>query len=141
MLNPDKGIALFTDGSSWNVDRSGGWAWIALDGYNGEEQGAGSALQTTNNRMEMQAWIEGLTFIYRTCGSCQILVYSDSEYVGLGHTDPTRKRNHNSDLWKELTKVSSLHDTVKFVHVKGHADSYYNDLVDQMASKARKEKL
>lgn len=132
-------MALFTDGSSYNRDRSGGWAWLAFDTFGNEEIGMGGASDTTNNRMEMQAWIEGLTFLYRAHGAIDVLVYSDSEYVGLGITDRKRKRNSNVDLWLALDEAFDRHSYVEFIHVKGHQvdGSYYNDLVDQMAGEAR----
>lgn len=138
-LDPSEGIALFTDGSAWTGDRIGGWAWIAIDAFDGEDAGYGFASDTTNNRMELQAWVEGLTDVFKACSSCEVLVYSDSEYVGLGAMNRSRARKTNQDLWAEVDKAVDLHPLVEFVHVKGHGDSYYNDLVDQLAGEARKE--
>jgi ribonuclease HI len=139
-LNPDPAIALFTDGSSYTKDRSGGWAWLALDINEESEIGMGGADDTTNNRMEMQAWIEGLTYLFRVYGPITVLVYSDSEYVGLGATNRSRKRNNNVDLWLALDEAIDRHEYVEFNHVKGHQKdgSYYNHLVDEMAGEARK---
>jgi ribonuclease HI len=136
-LDPSEGIALFTDGSAWTGDRIGGWAWVALDAFGNEDAGYGCASDTTNNRMEMQAWIEGLIWTFKACGSCEVLVYSDSEYVGLGAMNRRRARKINLDLWDDLDKAIDLHPIVEFVHVKGHGDSYYNDLVDVLAGEAR----
>jgi ribonuclease HI len=136
-LNPDSGIALFTDGSSSPKRRTGGWAWVAIDAYDALASAAGSASDTTNNRMEMEAWIRGLEWLHENCGSCKVLVYSDSEYVGLGAMDRSRKRNNNVDLWIGIDEAIRLHDSVEFIHVYGHKDSYYNCMVDEMAVEAR----
>lgn len=139
MLDPSEGIALFTDGSCWTGDCIGGWAWIALDAFDNDDAGYGWAASTTNNRMEMQAWFEGLDWLYHACGPCEVLVYSDSEYVGLGATIKSRKRNHSPDFWQRIDSAIDRHSYVEFVHVKGHGDSYYNDLVDILAGEARKQ--
>lgn len=138
MLDPKKGIALFTDGSSYYKDGSGGWAWVAIDCFGGEEIGFGYVPDTTNNRMEMQAWVEGLNHLVETLGPCNVLVYSDSEYVGLGAMDPTRARKKNRDLWGDIDDAMGRHEYAEFVWVKGHHESLYNHLVDELAGNARK---
>lgn len=136
-LDPTNGLVLFTDGSAWSKDRIGGWAWVAIDAGIGEESDMGWNHDTTNNRMEMTAWIEGLNALYKEFGPCTILVYSDSEYVGLGVTIRTRSRRNNVDLWPTLDEAFDQHEYVEFCHVRGHGDSYYNDMVDQLAGEAR----
>lgn len=138
MLNPSKGIALFTDGSSYTKDKSGGWAWCAIDCFGAEEIGTGAVGDTTNNRMEMQAWFEGLNYLSENYGACEVLVYSDSEYVGFGAMNIRRQRKRNRDLWWKIDDAIDQHTMVEFVHVKGHGDSHYNCLVDELAGNARK---
>jgi ribonuclease HI len=135
-LTVSDGLMLITDGSSDNKDGSGGWAYIVLDGFDGEASAMGGERNTTNNRMEMMAWIRGLHDIYAAHGSCDIVVVSDSQYVGLGATDPTRKRNVNIDLWLHLDEVMAYH-YVEFDWVKGHKGNYWNEAVDKLASEAR----
>lgn len=137
-LDPSKGIALYTDGSSDSRDKSGGWAWVAFDAFSGEMCNSGGATDTTNNRMEMTAWIEGLQELFLLFGACSVVVYSDSEYVGLGAIDRGRGRNKNKDLWQQLDQVIDDHSYVEFNHVKGHKDDTVNNIVDVMAGEARK---
>lgn len=136
-LDKSEGIALFTDGSAWNKDKSGGWAWVAIDAFSGEAEGSGGTSHTTNNRMEMVAWIEGLEAVADALGPCHIIVMSDSEYVGLGAMDRSRKRRCNQDLWPELDAAVDKHLYVEFAHVKGHSGHVYNDRVDKLAGEAR----
>jgi ribonuclease HI len=138
MLIPDKGVALFTDGSCWTGDRIGGWAYLALDAHGNTTEDSGGGWDTTISRMELQGPIEGLMAIGIACGPCDVLVYSDSEYVVLGATNRKRKRNHHTDLWDLLYTLIDSHNYVEFNHVKGHADSKYNDLVDKAAGNARR---
>jgi ribonuclease HI len=137
-LNPSAGFALYTDGSSSPKDKSGGWAWLALDNQGGEVHACGAASNTTNNRMEMTAWIEGLLTLRLAHGPCLVVVFSDSEYVGLGFKDENRQRKANADLWEELDRAAKWHEHVEFQHVKGHAGDPFNEEVDLLAVKARK---
>lgn len=138
MMNPKKGIAIFTDGSCWTGDRIGGWAYLALDVEGNTISDSGGARDTTISRMELQGPIEGLLAIGLACGPSEILVYSDSQYVVFGATDRNRKRRLHNDLWDILDEVIDSHKYVEFLHVKGHADSEYNDQVDGMAGDARR---
>lgn len=138
MLDASKGIAVFTDGSAWNKDGSGGWAWCAIDAFGTEVFGCGSESDTTNNRMEMTAVVEALTQVRSRWGECEVLLYSDSEYVVLGASDKSRKRRRNRDLWEKIDDAESLHTMVEWNHIRGHGDSYYNDLVDKLAGEARR---
>ncbi len=132
-LDPSKGLAAWTDGSSDSRNKAGGWAWIVIDAFGGELSDCGGALNTTNNRMEMTAWIECLQTLFLLLGECRVIMYSDSEYVGLGAMDRQRNRNKNKDLWEQLDQTIDDHLYIEFNHVKGHKDDVINNLVDQMA--------
>lgn len=136
-LDPSEGIGLFTDGSAWTGDGCGGWAWIAYDIDGRQAHDSGGASNTTNNRMEMTAWIEGLRQIFWAFGPCTVVVFSDSEYVGLGAMDRDRKRNINLDLWDKLDKAVDHHLYVEFRHVRGHTGNALNEEVDRLAGLAR----
>lgn len=142
-LNNEKGIALYTDGSCYWVKRSGGWAWVAVDAFEGFEIGSGGEMDTTVNRMELSAVIDGLWSIHLSHSGSDVLVLSDSEYVVLGCQNPRRARRENKDLWAELDKVRSVYEQsggyIEFEHVRGHQGDKYNEVADELASKARKE--
>lgn len=118
---------------------------MAIDIGDGEASDSGGEGDTTNNRMEMMAWIEGLVSLQEAFGPCDILVYSDSEYVGYGATLRERNRKSNLDLWELLDAAIDMHSYVKWTHVKGHFKGQerlvahdYNHQCDRLASKARK---
>jgi ribonuclease HI len=142
VLDPQGPYALFTDGSAYYKDGSGGWAYVIIDRFGNEEIGSGYVSDTTNNRMEMQAWIEGLNHLVETLGPCSVLVYSDSQYVGNGalrlYPSPDMGRSKNQDLWIEIDEAIDQHQSVEFVWVKGHHESRYNQLVDELAGNARR---
>ena len=75
-------IKIFTDGACSGNPGAGGWGAIMLDGniaekYNGSEE------NTTNNRMELKAAIEG---ILKAPNDTMIVLYTDSKYVKEGIT-------------------------------------------------------
>jgi ribonuclease HI len=104
----------------------------------------GTAPQTTNNRMELTAAIEGLKLLKEPC---QVEVVTDSEYVKNGITNWIQgwKRNGwktaakkpvlNQDLWEELDELTQGHKIV-WTWTKGHADHPDNNRCDELATTA-----
>jgi ribonuclease HI len=145
-LNPEHGIAVFTDGSATTSDKHGGWAWVAIDAFDGIHYESGFCRCVTNNQMELHAIgqaIHSLQYYLEEEGGYDpqqydLLVYSDSEYAVLGLKDKTRKRNKNTDYWKGAEQYIGNWRSVTFEHVKGHNGSKYNELADKMAGEARK---
>lgn len=131
---------VYTDGSCWTGDRIGAWAWVGVD-PNGTDFGSGgSDVDTTISRMELMGPIDALEFLYELYGPCDVVIHSDSEYVVLGITDRSRKRNKNGDLWDWLDEITDAHESVEYLHVKGHAGNHYNEIADELAGDFRKER-
>lgn len=148
-----KKVDLYTDGACSGNPGAGGWAAILV--YNGiEKEISGYNKETTNNRMEVFAVIQGLKKLNQ---SCDVTVYSDSAYVCNAFNeqwiDSWRRNNwktagkdkvKNEDLWKQLLFETERH-VVRFVKVKGHADNEYNNRCDKLATgeiaKVRKSEL
>ena len=138
-----KPVTLITDGSCLGNPGPGGWAAILRHGEHTKEL-SGSDPQTTNNRMEMTAVIEGLATLTQPC---KILVEIDSEYVRNGITKwihAWKKRGwkttakqpvKNEDLWRKLDQIIAQHD-IQWRWVKGHADHADNNRCDELAREA-----
>ncbi|MFO1064163.1 MAG: ribonuclease HI [Pirellulales bacterium] len=142
-------VLLFTDGACSGNPGPGGWAFILRDVKTGQElTGSGGAAETTNNQMEMQAVIEGLKALKK---SCRVQLHSDSKYVLQGLTEwmkgwksrgwmrlegGKKKPVKNVELWQELDQLIELH-AISYHHVKGHAGHIENERCDQMAVAAR----
>lgn len=139
MPDEPQGFLVYTDGSCWTGDRIGAYAWVVIDENDVEVTGGDWWEDTTISQMELMAAIEALDQLLMFRGPSVALVMSDSEYVVKGITDRTRARNKNSDLWDCLDEVVDSHVLVAFEHVKGHDGDHYNELVDGMAGKLRKE--
>lgn len=136
MLSPSKGLAVFTDGSASYKDRTGGWAWIAIDCFDNEVTDSGAVSDTSIGAMELRACVEALTGLSALCGSSEILVYCDSLYVVLGNREPWRNRRKNRKIWDELDDAIKLHQYVEWNHIPGHGE--YDNPADKLAGKARR---
>jgi len=137
-----KQVEIFTDGACRGNPGPGGWG--ALLRFNGVERELyGGDPDTTNNRMELQAAIEGLKALKE---SCAVEVTTDSVYVKNGITSwlanwkskgwktAARKPVKNVDLWKLLDEQNQRH-VVQWHWVKGHSGHPENERADQLANR------
>src|SRR5579884_2244612 len=141
-----KRVQLITDGACLGNPGRGGWAAILRYGAHKREL-AGSSPQTTNNRMELTAAIEGLKALKEPC---DVEIITDSEYLKNGITQWIHgwKRNGwktsankpvvNRDLWEALDEQVSKHK-VHWTWTKGHADHADNNRCDELAARAARE--
>ena len=141
-----KKVILYTDGACSGNPGVGGWGAVLM--FRGAEKRiSGAEENTTNNRMEMTAVIEGLSCLKEPC---EVEVYSDSAYTvnafengwiygwqKNGFKKADNKPVLNVDLWQKLIELTHTHK-VKFIKVKGHADNEYNNLCDKLATDAIK---
>lgn len=143
MAEPE--VVLYTDGACSGNPGPGGWAFIMRHLPTGKElERSGGDPETTNNRMELQAVVEGLSVLNR---SVSVKVVSDSAYVlnGLSSWIKSWKRNgwkrrdgskwvevKNVDLWKQLDELASKHD-LEFSKIKGHSGHPENERCDELA--------
>jgi ribonuclease HI len=143
-----KKVSIYTDGACSGNPGPGGWCAILV--YNGHEKEiCGSDNETTNNRMEMQAVIEGLKLLKEKCA---VDLYSDSSYIinafnegwlerwvekDWKRSDRTPVKNIGS--WQILHDLNMKHD-ITWIKVKGHSDNEYNNRCDKTAV-AQTEKL
>jgi len=141
---PMKNITLYTDGACLGNPGPGGWCAILIYGAVEKEVTGGEA-QTTNNRMELTAAIEGLRALKEPC---VVKVHTDSRYVSdafnkrwlndwekRGWRKADKKPVMNEDLWQELLALTRTHK-VTFYHVAGHSGHPVNERCDCLAQKA-----
>lgn len=138
-------VLLYTDGACSGNPGPGGWAFVLRHPSTGKEmEKSGGERETTNNRMELMAVIQGLQTLSR---ACRIELFTDSVYVGKGMTEwmPNWKKNNwqrkegkqwkpvkNDDLWKQLDEQLQKH-RVKYTRVAGHSGHPENDRCDELA--------
>jgi ribonuclease HI len=137
---------MFTDGASKGNPGPGGFGAIVVSKTEVFELG-GREAHTTNNRMELRAAIEALTFVQKTLHATRytFCVYSDSSYLVNGITTwvhgwqrnnwmtATKKPVENRDFWEKLAALSEGLDIV-WERVTGHADTAGNARADEIAS-------
>lgn len=141
-----KDVMVYTDGACSGNPGPGGWGAV-LFFESHQKEISGGEKHTTNNRMEIQAVIEGLKLLKEPC---QVKVYSDSAYVvncfqkgwingwlRNGWKNSKKEPVENQDQWKELWELMNKHK-VEYVKVKGHSDNEWNNRCDELAREAIK---
>lgn len=136
-----KEVIIYTDGACSCNPGPGGWGAILIYKSTKKEI-SGFEANTTNNRMELTAVINGLELLKEPC---KVTIYSDSAYVVnaflQGWIDNWQKNNfrnskkkeiENIELWKKLINLSYYH-SITWVKVKGHADNQLNNRCDELA--------
>ena len=142
-------VELYCDGACLGNPGPGGWGYLLrVPTATGpkEKQASGAEPGTTNNRMELQAAIQGLKTLSR---ACDVELYSDSQYVvkGIQSWLASWKRKGwrkadgqtviNVDLWQALDLELKRH-RVTAHWVRGHDGHPENERVDRLASQAAK---
>ncbi len=144
MATNDEPIVIHTDGACEGNPGPGGWAAVLRSGTKVREI-SGGVPATTNNRMELQAVVEGLRALTKPC---RVLVHTDSAYVRNavrqrwidgwqrnGWRTKAKTAVANRELWEELLEAMQEHD-VEWVPVKGHAGVELNERCDRLAVEA-----
>lgn len=106
---------------------------------------SGAEADTTNQRMELRAAVEGLKALRRPV---RVRLHSDSAYLinafsqgwierwqRNGWQTAAKKPVSNKDLWQQLLQAAAPHE-VEWVKVKGHADDEWNNRADALARAA-----
>ena len=141
-----KKVEIYTDGACSGNPGPGGWGAVlryrSADGQVYEKELNGGDASTTNNRMELTAFIEAVGLLKEPC---EIRYCSDSQYVinGLekGWAKGWRARGWkkadkspalNPDLWAKALDLAEQH-RITYVWVKGHAGHPENERCDQLA--------
>lgn len=141
-------VEIYTDGACQGNPGPGGWGVLLR--YKGiEKELSGYDSMTTNNRMELQAAIEGIRALKR---SAKVDLYTDSQYLRDGITKwlfqwkknnwrlSNKKPVKNQDLWEQLAALIQSHH-IEWHWVRGHAGHLENERADALAQQAIKEGL
>lgn len=128
-------VLIYADGGCIGNPGPGGWG-VVFASADGAMQGklSGSEPETTNNRMELTAAIEGLK---RTAPGARITLRSDSQYL-INTMTRGWKRKANRDLWRILDSLAKERQ-VTFEWVRGHAGDQLNELADELANSAARQ--
>ncbi len=137
-------VEIATDGACKGNPGRGGWGAVLRAADGRERELSGGERETTNNRMELMAAIEGLNALKRPC---RVVLSTDSRYVmdGLtkwikgwqknGWKTAAKQPVKNAELWQALLAAAKPH-RIEWVWVKGHAGHPDNERADKLASDA-----
>ena len=136
-----KQVTLYTDGACSGNPGPGGWGAI-LECEGRRKELSGGEANTTNNRMELTAVIEGLSALKY---SCAVTLVSDSKYVidaitkrwvyswkAKGWKKADKSPALNVDLWEKLLIQLERHQ-MSYTWVRGHAGHPENERCDALA--------
>lgn len=138
-----KKVEIFTDGACRGNPGKGGWGALLRYG-DAEKEAYGYEKDTTNNKMELMAAIQGLEMLKQPC---DVVLTTDSKYVIQGITEwikgwkakgwktAGKKPVKNKELWQRLDQAVKPHH-VDWQWVKGHTGHAENERVDALANRA-----
>lgn len=142
-------VDVYTDGSCKKIGTHmtfGGWSYIAVRDGKIIYEASDGEINTTNQRMELNAIASALAYFKENrAPSERIVIYSDSAYVINCYTQHWYEKwmlngwvnskgesVANQDLWR---KIIPFFDNFwySFRKVKGHAGVFWNEKCDKMA--------
>ena len=146
--NHGETVEIFSDGACTGNPGPGGYGTILRYGKQ-EKELSGYSRDTTNNRMELMAVIEGLDALKRPS---RVTITTDSKYVYMGITtwihgwqkkqwlNSRKQPVLNRDLWERLLRAGKPH-SIDWKWVKGHAGHPENERCDRLAREAINKNL
>lgn len=142
---------IYTDGSCSVNSGKGGWGLVIVENGKIVREECGSAIDTTNNRMELTAFLKAMQIMEESDEPDTYTIFTDSAYIANcfkdkwyqtwmsnGWRTANRMAVKNADLWKAILSIhkNSKH-SIRIVHVKGHADNTFNIRADALATSWR----
>lgn len=144
-INQTDGILLFTDGACRGnqfKQNTGAWAFFYKTG-NTQHSKSGTTQNTTNNKMELTALLEGLKTLSSDpkLKKLKISVFSDSLYLINGINIWSKnwikkfwKGVENRELWQTILDLISQFNKIEFHHIAGHSGHEGNEIVDRLCN-------
>ena len=140
--DPEDGV--FTDGSATPNPGPGGWAAVLVAGGVVVAESSGSDPDTTNNRMELKALLEGIELVPE--GTPAVL-YSDSQLAvrtvnewapGWEARGWRRARGpvENLDLVRPLVERLRERPELEVRWIRAHVGHRWNEYADRLASRS-----
>lgn len=149
-------LEFYTDGAYSSKSEMGGWATVCVEDSAIIDTQSGYEPYTTNNRMELMAFLSALENIDTIeTGNTKVIIYTDSAYIANCFNDKwyikwrengwktsDKQPVKNQDLWTRILALYIKHHArfnLEIIKVKSHAGNQYNEMVDALAVKRRKE--
>lgn len=147
-------IEFYTDGAYSSKTQMGGWASICIEDNTIIDTQKGLEPYTTNNRMELMAFLSALENIDTIqTRNTEVTIYTDSAYISNCFKDKWYKKwmangwktsnkqdVKNQDLWTRIIALyikNSKKVILNIVKVQAHSGNKWNEYVDLLAVKER----
>lgn len=142
-------INIATDGACKGNPGPGGWGVAIFEDRNYVQGLCGGDEATTNNRMELMAFIVACSFLDEMEDhDDDVTIHIDSTYVLKGSTEWLRgwrqkdyKGVKNSDLWRQVADLRHIWLNCELKWVKGHSGDLFNEKADDLANEGCREAL
>lgn len=138
-----KTIEVYTDGAYSPLRDQGGIGVVILEDNQPLTEYSNMYKNCTNNKMELGALIVAMRLLLiKKYSVDKLVIYTDSQYC-IGCATLGWQRKKNATMWLEFDKQlklvkENICSDIEFKHVKGHADSHWNNYVDKLAQSASK---
>lgn len=143
-------VEFYTDGAYSSKSEMGGWAAICLEDDQIIDERKGYEPYTTNNRMELMAFLSALENADSIeTGNTKVIIYTDSAYIANcfnqnwytkwmsnGWRTSDKQDVKNQDLWRRIVALYIKLKTrlgLEVIKVKSHQDDKWNNYVDKLA--------
>lgn len=144
-------IEIYTDGSCSVNTGKGGWGLVIVEDDSVIKEECGAATDTTNNRMELTAFLRAMQIMEEREEPTSYTMYTDSAYIANcfnqkwyqkwlsnGWKSSNRTAIKNQDLWKQILHIHKItKNAITIVHVAGHQGNKYNERADTLATSWR----
>ncbi|XP_076279066.1 ribonuclease H-like [Lasioglossum baleicum] len=123
----------YTDGAHSGNPGPGGWAAVLMHENKRvfiKKRISGVEENITNNKMELEAVINGLKMLKISCKVTLI--------VSILNKTADKKQVKNRELWQELDEVALQHD-INWKWIRAHNGNMYNEEADRLARKESKK--
>lgn len=156
MLMAIRTLHFYTDGAYSSKSEMGGWAALCIENGALIDKQSGYEPYTTNNRMELMAFLSALENIDTIeTAQTQVVIFTDSAYIANcfhdgwyikwlnnGWRTSDKQEVKNKDLWTRIIALYIKHTQrfdLSIVKIKSHSDNLWNSMADQIAVEARKK--
>lgn len=151
MISP---FHVYADGSFDTVSRSGGWAFVVMEGDCQIHTSSGTISGPSNNTFEILAAIQAVSWLEREASTAAAVIWTDSAHVVEGcdrwrhiwrgngwkrvraNSHERRRSIPDAELWQELDATLERNPAARIQLCKGHSGIVGNDLAHAAAKLA-----